>query len=60
MCMENRHQPTILKLIVNKLSRHERAVCFYSAVIFPVEVNLSSIIDKFILFRYNVFEVILP
>ena len=41
------YQPTILKLIVIKLSRHKRYYLPIPYSIFPIEENVSSIIDKF-------------
>ena len=44
------YQPTILKLIVIKLSRHKRYYLLIPYSIFLIEENVSSIIDKFIFY----------
>lgn len=43
------YQPITMKLMSRRFRGINAVVCFYSAVIFPVEENVSSIIDKFIL-----------
>ncbi len=42
------YQPITMKLMSRRFRGINAVVCFYSAVIFPVEENVSSIIDKFI------------
>ena len=43
------YQPNTMKLMPRRFRGINAVVCFYSVFIFPVEENVSSIIDKFIL-----------